>query len=198
MKLQKLLFGAAALLLPFTAAQEGTAELEDRETFNYRVSVVDSLHLPPHQTQILCGRRTRAGGLTGSTLGADTQSDISRLRSLVIHSLYSHKDVFLRELLSNANDALEKLRLEALTNRDVFSAGEPNITITVDMDEGGNSGRLIVRDTGIGMNKTELAKNLGTIARSGTNEFLARAEKTGKADTNLIGQFGGLQQDDKD
>lgn len=124
---------------------------------------------------------------------ADTQSDIARLRSLVIHSLYSHKDVFLRELLSNANDALEKLRLESLTNRDVLSAGEANITIAIESDDGGNTGRVIVRDTGIGMNKTELAKNLGTIARSGTNEFLATAERTGKADTNLIGQFGELK-----
>lgn len=107
----------------------------------------------------------------------------------MIHSLYSHKDVFLRELLSNANDALEKLRLESLTNRGVLSAGEPNITISVETDDG-KTGRLVVRDTGIGMNRSELAKNLGTIARSGTNEFLANAERTGHADTNFIGQFG--------
>lgn len=110
----------------------------------------------------------------------------------MIHSLYSHKDVFLRELLSNANDALEKLRLEALTNRDVLSAGDGNITIAIESDDG-NTGRVIIRDTGIGMNRTELAKNLGTIARSGTNEFLATAERTGKADTNLIGQFGEFE-----
>ncbi|BEJ15257.1 hypothetical protein CspHIS471_0410240 [Cutaneotrichosporon sp. HIS471] len=117
------------------------------------------------------------------------RSDIARLRSLVIHSLYSHKDVFLRELLSNSNDALEKLRLESLTNRDILSAGEPNITISVETDDG-KTGHLVVRDTGIGMNRSELAKNLGTIARSGTNEFLANAERTGHADTNFIGQFG--------
>lgn len=125
-------------------------------------------------------------------MGADTrcQSDISRLRTLVIHSLYSHKDVFLRELLSNANDALEKLRLTSLTERGVMSAGEPNVTISVDLDEGGETGKIIIRDTGIGMNKTELARNLGTIARSGTNEFLRKAEEGGGADGNLIGQFG--------
>lgn len=108
----------------------------------------------------------------------------------MIHSLYSHKDVFLREVISNANDALEKLRLTSLTDRDVLSAGEPNITITVDLDEGGKTGKLIIRDTGIGMNKTELARNLGTIARSGTNEFLKRADDAGAVDSNLIGQFG--------
>jgi HSP90 family molecular chaperone len=73
------------------------------------------------------------------------QSDITRLRSLVIHSLYSHKDVFLRELLSNANDALEKLRLTALTDRDVMKSGEANVTIEVRLDDGGKTGQIIVR-----------------------------------------------------
>lgn len=67
------------------------------------------------------------------------------MRSLVIHSLYSHKDVFLRELLSNANDAMEKLRLTALTDRQVMSAGEANVTIEVVLDEGGETGKLIIR-----------------------------------------------------
>lgn len=109
----------------------------------------------------------------------------------MIHSLYSHKDVFLRELLSNANDALEKLRITSLTYRSVLAAGDANVTITVDLDEGGETGTLTIRDTGIGMSKDELARNLGTIARSGTNEFLKRAEGEGGADEgNLIGQFG--------
>jgi len=77
------------------------------------------------------------------------QSDITRLRSLVIHSLYSHKDVFLRELLSNANDAMEKLRLTALTDRQVMSAGEANVTIEVVLDEGGETGKLIVRGVSV-------------------------------------------------
>jgi heat shock protein beta len=132
------------------------------------------------------------------------------LRSLVIHSLYSNKDVFLRELLSNANDALEKLRLTALTDRAVMESsggGEANITIEVNLDEDGEgkTGTLIIRggccsfwrrgmlmrvDTGIGMSKDELARNLGTIARSGTNEFLKKADEGGANDGNLIGQFG--------
>lgn len=110
----------------------------------------------------------------------------------MIHSLYSHKDVFLRELLSNANDALEKLRLTSLTDHSVLSAGEGNVTIEVRLDEEGGTGKtgqIIIRDTGIGMSKDELARNLGTIARSGTSEFLKKAEEGG-AEGNLIGQFG--------
>lgn len=86
---------------------------------------------------------------------------------------------------------MEKLRIVSLTNPGVFDAGEANVTITVEMDptSEGTRGKLIVRDTGIGMNKTELARNLGTIARSGTNEFLKKAEE-GTPDGNLIGQFG--------
>jgi len=100
--------------------------------------------------------------------------------------------VFLRELLSNANDALEKLRITSLTDRSVLAAGDANVTIAVDLDEGGETGTLTITDTGIGMTKDELARNLGTIARSGTNEFLKRAgEGEGGVDEgNLIGQFG--------
>ncbi|WWC73468.1 uncharacterized protein I206_107438 [Kwoniella pini CBS 10737] len=130
-----------------------------------------------------------------NTDGSETfkyESDITRLRSLVIHSLYSHKDVFLRELLSNANDALEKLRLVSLTDRSVLSAGEGNVTIEINLDEASNgkTGQIIIRDTGIGMTKDELTRNLGTIARSGTSEFLKKAEEGQGVDGNLIGQFG--------
>ncbi|KAK8849475.1 hypothetical protein IAR55_004808 [Kwoniella newhampshirensis] len=135
--------------------------------------------------------RAQSGG-EGSTETFRYESDISRLRSLVIHSIYSHKEVFLRELLSNANDALEKLRLTALTDRTVMSAGEGNVTIEVNLDEGsaGKTGKIIIRDTGIGMNKDELTRNLGIIARSGTGEFLKKAEEGKGVDGNLIGQFG--------
>lgn len=124
MKLRSLLIAAASCLAPlFVTAADGA------ETFKYEVR---STHFPP-LVQLI-----RA------------QSDISRLRSLVIHSLYSHKDVFLRELLSNANDALEKLRLTALTDRGVMSAGEANVTIEVRLDEGGATGQLVVRGTWYG------------------------------------------------
>ncbi|KAF7980963.1 hypothetical protein HWV62_36213 [Athelia sp. TMB] len=121
------------------------------------------------------------------------QSDVSRLRNIVINSLYSHRDVFLRELISNANDALEKLRITALTDKTVWNGVDPlNITIKAVKDEDGPGGRLIITDTGIGMTPEELTKNLGTLAKSGTSEFLARAEgdKSGSGAGHLIGQFG--------
>ncbi|KAG8732134.1 hypothetical protein FRC11_000559, partial [Ceratobasidium sp. 423] len=117
------------------------------------------------------------------------QSDVSRLRNIVVNSLYSHKDVFLRELISNANDALEKLRLISLTDKSYQIPDSPlNITIKLVKDAEGSGGRVIITDTGIGMTADELAKNLGTLAKSGTSEFLNKAEKDTSG--NLIGQFG--------
>ncbi|KAG8727572.1 hypothetical protein FRC12_022395, partial [Ceratobasidium sp. 428] len=117
------------------------------------------------------------------------QSDVSRLRNIVINSLYTHKEVFLRELISNANDALEKLRLVSLTDKSYKVPDTPlNITIKLVRDEEGPGGRVIIADTGIGMTADELAKNLGTLAKSGTSDFLNKAEKDTSG--NLIGQFG--------
>ncbi|KAF7288239.1 Heat shock protein [Mycena chlorophos] len=122
------------------------------------------------------------------------QSDVARLRKIVINSLYSHKDIFLRELISNANDAIEKLRLMALTDKAIWDGGEPlNITIKTVADEDGKGARLIISDTGIGMSADELSTNLGTLAKSGTSDFLAQAENSavdGTGTGNLIGAFG--------
>ncbi|KAI0775934.1 heat shock protein Hsp90 [Trametes elegans] len=118
------------------------------------------------------------------------QSDVARLRKIVINSLYSHREVFLRELISNANDALEKLRLTSLTEPEALSGAESmNITIKAEKTEDG-TGKIIIRDTGIGMNPEELANNLGTLAKSGTSEFLSRAEGDTTSNGNLIGAFG--------
>ncbi|KAG5646569.1 hypothetical protein DXG03_002872 [Asterophora parasitica] len=107
--------------------------------------------------------------------------------------LYSHQEIFIRELVSNANDALEKLRLTALTDKGAWN-GEPlNITIKAVRDEDGKGGRIIITDTGIGMSPDELTINLGTLAKSGTSDFLAKAEgqsKDGTGNGNLIGAFG--------
>ncbi|EJD01373.1 ribosomal protein S5 domain 2-like protein [Fomitiporia mediterranea MF3/22] len=115
------------------------------------------------------------------------QSDVARLRRIVIN-----RDVFLRELISNANDALEKLRLISLTVKQVWNGSEPlNISIKAVKDEDGPGGRIIISDTGIGMSPEELTANLGTLAKSGTAEFLQRAESTdGTNSGNLIGAFG--------
>ncbi|PLW24357.1 hypothetical protein PCASD_06561 [Puccinia coronata f. sp. avenae] len=121
------------------------------------------------------------------------QSDIARLMKVVVSHLYHDRDVFLRELLSNSGDALEKQRFASLTDPKVMdSAPALNITILADAP----SKRLIIRDSGVGMTKEELQKNLGTIARSGTSEFLSKLEnspsneKNSGTSSNLIGQFG--------
>ncbi|KAK7049538.1 hypothetical protein VNI00_005569 [Paramarasmius palmivorus] len=122
----------------------------------------------------------------------DYQSDVARMRKIVINSLYSHKDIFLRELISNANDAIEKLRLTALKDKSVWNTEHPlNITIKAEKDEEGKGGRIIISDTGIGMSPEELKANLGTLAKSGTSEFLAQADSTDATNQgNLIGAFG--------
>ncbi|KAM0750396.1 heat shock protein Hsp90 [Meredithblackwellia eburnea MCA 4105] len=113
------------------------------------------------------------------------QSDNARLMSTVIHSLYTDRAVFLRELLSNSNDAIEKVRLMSLTDPTLLAAA-PNLNVSVVADKTGN--RIIIRDSGVGMTKEALMSNLGTIARSGTSEFLSKLEKGDGS--NLIGQFG--------
>lgn len=117
------------------------------------------------------------------------QAEVSRLMDIIVHSLYSNKDIFLRELISNAADALDKVRFVSLTNSSALGEGEAaslpfEIKINVDKEKK----MLIIRDTGIGMTKEDLVSNLGTIARSGTAAFLEQMQKGG--DLNLIGQFG--------
>ncbi|XP_016461484.1 heat shock protein 90-5, chloroplastic [Nicotiana tabacum] len=117
------------------------------------------------------------------------QAEVSRLLDLIVHSLYSHKEVFLRELVSNASDALDKLRFLSLTEPSLLGdSGELEIRIKPDPD----NGTITITDTGIGMTKEELIDCLGTIAQSGTSKFL-KALKENKdlgADNGLIGQFG--------
>ncbi|EPR17627.1 heat shock protein Hsp90 [Sphingobium indicum IP26] len=116
------------------------------------------------------------------------EADVARLLHMMVHSVYSDKDVFLRELISNAADACEKLRYELLSDPALAGEdGQPRITVTLDPE----ARRLIVEDNGIGMSEAELAEALGTIARSGTRAFMERvtAAKEGEG-AQLIGQFG--------
>ncbi|HEX9112885.1 MAG TPA: molecular chaperone HtpG [Nitrospirota bacterium] len=116
------------------------------------------------------------------------KTEVKELLDLMIHSLYSHKEIFLRELISNASDAIDKARYESLTNKDIFAAtGEWKIKIHVDKA----AGTLTVSDNGIGMTRDEVIAELGTIAHSGTKDFLrALQEKSEKDRPGLIGQFG--------
>lgn len=116
------------------------------------------------------------------------QAEVSEVLSLVVHSLYSNREIFLRELISNASDALDKLRFEALTQPDLLGEGE---SLGIVLDSDGEARTLTLCDNGIGMSRDELVQNLGTIASSGTRRFLD-ALKDGGADKapELIGQFG--------
>jgi len=115
------------------------------------------------------------------------QTEVTQLLQLMIHSLYSNKEIFLRELISNASDAADKLRFEALANPELL-ANDTELSIRIEVDKKKNT--LTVIDNGIGMSRDELIDNLGTIAKSGTAEFLRQMTGDTQHDAHLIGQFG--------
>ena len=115
------------------------------------------------------------------------QAEVKQLLKLMIHSLYSHKEIFLRELISNASDACDKLRFEALARPELLE-GESELVITIDADEQAHT--ITIADNGIGMSRQEAIEHLGTIAKSGTAEFLSKLSGDQKKDAQLIGQFG--------
>ena len=115
------------------------------------------------------------------------QADVQQVLQLVIHSLYSNQDIFLRELVSNASDACEKLRFEAIAEPALLGDGAP---LAIDLAVDAEARTLRIRDNGIGMDHDELARNLGTVAHSGTKRFLERVASGEKVDAQLIGQFG--------
>ncbi len=114
------------------------------------------------------------------------QAETKQVLRLVIHSLYSHKEIFLRELISNASDACEKLRFEAIAKPELLGGDALQITLTPDT----TAGTLSIKDNGIGMSEAEIIDNLGTIARSGTKKFLETLSGDSAKDAQLIGQFG--------
>ena len=122
---------------------------------------------------------------TKETLGF--QAEVKQLLQLMIHSLYSNREIFLRELISNASDACDKLRFEALHNGSLFEA-DPDLKIKVSLDRTART--LTVSDNGIGMSREEVVNNLGTIAKSGTREFFQALTGDQQKDAHLIGQFG--------
>jgi len=117
----------------------------------------------------------------------DFQAEVSQVLSLVIRSLYSNKEVFLRELVSNASDAAEKLRFEALSNEALYE-GETGLRIRISIDK--EAGTLTIVDNGIGMSRVEVSETIGSIASSGTRKFLENLSGDQTKDSQLIGQFG--------
>lgn len=122
---------------------------------------------------------------TRETLGF--QAEVKQLLRLVIHSLYSNKEIFLRELVSNASDACDKLRFEALSDPALYE-GDTDLRIRVSVDKAART--ITISDNGIGMSRAEVIENIGTIARSGTREFLEKLTGDQAKDAHLIGQFG--------
>jgi molecular chaperone HtpG len=115
------------------------------------------------------------------------QAEVKQLLHLMIHSLYSNKEIFLRELISNASDAADKLRFEAINNGSLFE-NDPDLKIKVGFDKAART--ITISDNGVGMNRSEAIEHLGTIAKSGTKEFFSRLSGDQQKDAALIGQFG--------
>ena len=113
------------------------------------------------------------------------QAEVNQVLDLVIHSLYSNKEIFLRELISNASDACDKLRFEAIKNKKLTA---DDLHIKVDFDAEAKT--ITISDNGIGMTREEVINNIGTIANSGTKKYLESIAKKDRDDANLIGQFG--------
>jgi molecular chaperone HtpG len=133
---------------------------------------------------------TDSGGNGSMTATAETlgfQAEVKQLLHLMVHSLYSNKEIFLRELVSNASDAADKLRFEALANPTLFES-DPELKIRVAFDRDART--ITVSDNGIGMSRDEVIANIGTIAKSGTREFFAQLTGDQAKDARLIGQFG--------
>src|SRR5437899_1279039 len=117
------------------------------------------------------------------------QAEVKQLLDLMIHSLYTNKEIFLRELISNASDAIDRLRFEALTNPELVEGEEP-FEIRLETDR--KTRTLTISDNGVGMSRDEIIANIGTIARSGSRELRERIKEgqSGKMIAELIGQFG--------
>lgn len=115
------------------------------------------------------------------------QAEVKQLLRLMIHSLYSNREIFLRELISNASDACDKLRFRALAEPGLLETGAE---LAIDVDFDANARTLTVADNGIGMSREDVVEHLGTIAKSGTAEFLAQLTGDQQKDAQLIGQFG--------
>eukprot|EP01041_Mallomonas_annulata_P019473 gene19473-38835_t len=144
----------------------------------------------PRHRHCLTGARTvllRLRDLSMTKQTMNFQAEVAQLLHLVTHSLYSNQEIFLRELISNASDACDKLRFEGLNNSALFEDA-PNLEVRVSFDKAAKT--LTITDNGIGMTAQEAIDHLGTIAKSGTKDFVSKLSGDQKADSQLIGQFG--------
>ena len=121
------------------------------------------------------------------TTSHEFQAETKQVLDIVVNSLYKDKEIFVRELISNASDALEKLRQTQLTEKDIF---DDNLELEVSISTDDSANQLIIQDFGIGMSEEELIKNLGTIAHSGSKEFMEALKQDGEKNDALIGKFG--------
>jgi len=140
-----------------------------------------------HGADLPCGRAGSVRHAMSQKQTLSFQADVAQLLHLVTHSLYSNQEIFLRELISNASDACDKLRFEALHNGALYEDA-PNLEVRVSFDKDART--VTITDNGIGLSMQEAIDNLGTIAKSGTREFMSRLSGDQKADAQLIGQFG--------
>src|SRR5262249_35535322 len=122
-----------------------------------------------------------------TTQSYEFRAEIQQLLNILVHSLYTDREIFLRELVSNASDALHRLQFEMLTNKNVV---DPDAELAIRILVNKDSRTITVGDTGVGMNQQEMIENLGTIAHSGAMSFLKALQEKGNASTDIIGQFG--------
>lgn len=169
-------FLAVFLLLSVVNAVSGVDVNIEASAGNIEQLDVESVKVVPESHEPIPGEKF------------EFQAEVSRLMDIIINSLYSNKDIFLRELISNASDALDKLRFLSLTDASMLGEGE-DAELKIEIIPDAQANTLTIRDSGVGMSKEELIKNLGTVARSGTSKFL-EAATSGQDALSLIGQFG--------
>ena len=153
----------------------------------YSQRVLEKFTQPHHSSEPTQQETKQAMTVESQKETLGFQTEVKQLLNLMIHSLYSNKEIFLRELISNASDAEDKLRFAALKDDSLFE-GDPELKIRLDFDAEKNT--VTLSDNGIGMNRDDVIQNLGTIAKSGTAEFLKQLSGDEKKDSKLIGQFG--------